>query len=326
MLVERNGGVGQSTLFYRRNLLFCRGNVGPEFAGPLNQGEGHMSKFSIAVLGVFFGLVGAVSEAKAITTQCDGCTEAQMQDIAWSRLYEMRSNGPLYVVDLYGGITRKYLFATDWGPESNPETDPYNIWAEEASVEPAIQSMVQQVGVHLRAMAATQTIYVNPSPEMPSDVFQAINQSSWDYELDVYIRSMTNAEDRNQAIDLLSTFTGGGSFFNVQNLYVSIKLYWSDGSSSLFAWDSQTQSFKRQPGTERDGEGNEVPQTPQATVGETYTYENVAYDLNNQDDFYDMWSRLLNMGVPVVDMRGGMSGTFTAIFCTADGCQIVLAQ
>jgi hypothetical protein len=297
-----------------------------------------MSKFLVTVLCSVFAVFCVVPEAKALTSQCDQCTKAQMEAIAGSRIQDMRSYGPLYVVDLYGGVTRKYEYTFEWAEAPPPEPDSgqtpesYQQYYKvegfvQVAVEYEIQSQVADVSRYIRVMGVS-TVPVPPhDTTMPSDPYQAINESRFDARIDQYIKG-TYLDEINHVADFFSAFSGNGSFFDARGLYYVVRLVWPDGGSSVYQWDSQLEGFKYLTGTARDGQGNKIPETRQEVAGEIYSFS-ISSDVSVQDDFNDMWRRLELLGVAIVDMRGsgaGGSGNVYVYTCNQNNVCTVVTQ
>lgn len=268
---------------------------------------------------------GFAPQAYAVTRQCDRCTPQQMEAVAYNSLGEMAQWGPLYVVDLRGGVVRKYIYMTDWTPETDPETDPINVWPQEVAVEPHIVAGVQEG--HTYAKASAEQIIVNTdAPGLPKDAYQALQRTDMDGAIDQYIKTMSTSHRLNEFAAWADRFAGG-PYFNPKALLVAMVLRYQDGSQAVLYYDVETGTYKRKPDSSRDGSGNLIPEKKEQTVGITYAFPNSNVgNMNTLEDFVDLGNRLRAMGVPITDRSKYETGPTYAYVCMSDVCfiQIIL--
>lgn len=269
-----------------------------------------MRKAGLAICGL---LLATSFQGKALTKMCNGCSQLDMEGLASESLFEMRQYGPLYVADIRNGLVRKYYYYNNVTEDWDPEFDPFDQWATETPVEPNIAEGIAHVSGMIMA-AGQEVIHVNPGmPDMPSDVFQLINESHFDDDINHYVNLVTDAAWHNQARDYLNGITG--NFFNPAALLITIKFVMTDGSFVVLQWDKIQQKFVRVEGTERDKNGNQVPLTVAEVNNQIYVFlEGEGNNLN------DMWQHILAMGVPVVDGRDGLNHYRTTMDCSSGTC------
>jgi len=105
-----------------------------------------------------------------------------------------------------------------------------------------------------------------------------------------------------------------------------MEVIYQDGSRALYQYDPKIEKYVRVPDSSRDASGNKIPETKQQAVGITFYFPNSnAGDERAYDDFVDMYSRLTNMGVPIINMSPG-SGATHAIVCVEGSCTVQVIQ
>jgi len=252
-----------------------------------------------------------------------------MYQMSLESVEEMRGSGtdsrePLYLVALRNGVVRKYEYRNNIGPDWGPGQELFE-WTVEAEVEPHIAAGIAEVGGQMRAASSTESLILPPNtPGMPSDVFEAMKQSSFDDDISYWIKLNTHANFFNRAADALKGISG--RFFDPETLLrVYMKLQWPDGSSALYGWDSNQKTWVRLENTARDGRGNLIPENRSQIDGKQYNFPGAAEPGSPAaDDFTDMWNHLRSMDVPINDARGGLGGYGYYMTCTPGSCDIYI--
>lgn len=280
-----------------------------------------MKQLITVVSWVLLGVLGWIGDAQAVTKQCDRCSLNEMNLLAGQNLAAMRYS-PLYVIDARGGVVRKYVRRTNQGPGFDPEIDVLEVWAELASVEPSVSGHIQQASVYYAAMG-NETVVVNVDPNLPVDAHQAISRTDLDGPMSNYIRSHAHSNALNQFVVWLDSYMGG--LFDPTKISAIIEVIYQDGSRARYKYDRNTDSYKREPKTSRDKNGNLIPEAPGDSAGITYVFKNADADTESYDDFVDMFNRLASQGVTITDGRSG-TGSGIGMVCTAEHCVIVTIQ
>jgi hypothetical protein len=247
-----------------------------------------------------------------------------MLAIANARIGDLGRWGPLYVVDVEGGVVRKFAFFSNVTGEANPDLSPINIWVEEVPVENDVAVNVQHAGTLARK--ADDFVIVNPGvPNMPEDAHDALGRSSLDIHISDYIQSMTTHRFHNELADWLDIIPPN-QFFDPSKLSANVELIYQDGSRALYKYDTNHDRFFVVPNTSRDSNGNLIPEKREDVDrgGVQYYDFTRASPERNFDDYNDMVNRLGHLGVPISIIGGpvGGSGEKYSMICAGDICTV----
>lgn len=268
-------------------------------------------------------LLATSLQAQALTKLCVNCSAEEMNQLAWDSVTEMASGGPLYAVDLRNGVVRKYEYRNNVTGDWNPEVDPFEQWAEEVVVEPNISAGVAEVGGYMRAASTENIILPRNTPGMPSDVFDAMQHSSYDDDIAYWIDTNSARSYFNRAADALQLIRN--LFFDPNAIRVYVKLFWEDGSNAMYGWDSIQKTWVRMPNTARDGRKNLIPERPEQVKGQKYDFPNAVIPGSDAaDDYHDMWDHIKNMDIDVIDATGGLGACGYTMTCTPDACHVYI--
>lgn len=271
------------------------------------------------IVGAVGSLLMAMSfQASATTVNCFSCTNLEVWTIANDAWSSLAQNGPMYIVDARNGVVRKFQYRSEW---TGNEDDPYNAWIEEAPVEQNIVDGIAYAGGLIRA-AGVEVIHADPNhPNLPSDVYQLIQESHFEDDINTFINMRTDANQHNMARSWLNGITN--AFFSGIWVQIAVKFVMKDGSYVWLKFDNTHQKWVREEGTERDRNGNKVPLNINQIANQTYVFPDASIGAGGEgsEAFFDMMHQLQNMGVTVVDASYGQSVTYKlSMSCTPTTC------
>lgn len=267
-----------------------------------------------------------LSSAKAITVQCDGCSDWDMTVYATNEIYSLQMYGPLYIFDLQRGVVKKYAFFTDQTEDTDPEFDPINHWVGEISVEPQLRDAILQAHqIQLEFQAAGLSEYPIPlDPTLPRDAGEALDNPYLEDNIATYISQNNNIRTFTQRLtDLMAPFAI--PFFNPGDVRLPITLVYTNGDTAIYTYNKETGKYEYRPKSSRDFLGNIIPDVKEDVDGSgirEYTFGNIDDNPQNNEAYDNMMDRISTMNVPIYNVSNPPRGASYFMTCAGDICTV----
>lgn len=257
--------------------------------------------------------------ASASTFACDGCTPAQMYDVAWSELYSPGVQ-PGYIVNLANGTVAKYANIANIPDPFDPEPPPYEPNIIAVPVEAPIASLIYDLYVMTNGntrvidVAAAQASMA-PGVRLPVNAYEYVGSPHLQEQVTELVRR--DAQDIAFRIAQAAAVSTSYVYFHGVPVYVTLKS--ADGSQVKYRYDEVLQKWFYIPGSARDARNNPVPDKKEDVLFNGDFIDVSGGDTGPGDD--TNWARWLleSFGIPVIDMRLGGSG---GIVCLEGACYL----
>jgi len=268
--------------------------------------------------------LSTAAPAWAETYNCDGCTSAQVKQMADKKLI---ANGrparearlPLYLVDMAQGVTYKWQYnvkVTTVPGSGDGDTTQITAWTTALTPESDIVAAVKAVKATgptpgVNAAGDGRDYYDTNHPGLPGTVYDSVSDS----RMENTISDRLNSRSPGIAQKLINLVNIIKSGFNGTGVTLSVVWHYPDNSTAIFIYDQNTKTWKRDPTSARDSDKNFVPLVKSDYSGNGGTQD---FTFTNFNNYVNSRDRAGGMGIKIVylDSKPPVAGNVIGITCS----------
>lgn len=259
--------------------------------------------------------------AMAETVSCNTCGSGNSyRDAAKNAINTSWTDSPpIYVINQSAGVVKKF------------NTVPRLRIATEVDVETAVYDyfnfVMSQNGISIQIPSGIQPAAAGRMQAASSNGFPDTGYELVEYpQLSEGVGAYLKTSGWGQINDFMRFLSAVNPFkgFNPSAASMTLRAVLSDGSTALFFYNSDTQTFERLKGQTRDSSGNIVAETKEDLIspGTTRTYSFPNNDTGMRD-YVSFVQRAQSLGVPI---SGGTGYGTVTIDCSGAKCQVHVKQ